>query len=240
MAEKYQTGYVPGVFDLFHTGHLNLLKRAKERSEYLIAGVLTDELAAHFKHRLPVIPFEERIAIVEAISYVDEAIPVTFENTRKIDAWHQLHFDCHFSGNDHGPDWVRDMAQLQEVGATMEYFPYTKGISSTEIKQILMHSQSERDLGKGKIALYGAGVRGQALRNRILSDGQGEIVLWMDRNFESYRKEGYNTDSIDQIQRVSYDKVIVAIKDVSAALEVRRELRKKGVPLEKIVLWANM
>lgn len=240
MLEKYKVGYVPGVFDLFHTGHLNLLKRSKERSEYLIAGVLTDELVVHFKHRLPVIPFEERIAIIEAVRYVDEVIPVTFENTRKIDAWKQIHFDCHFSGNDHGPDWVKDLAQLQEVGATMEYFPYTKGISSTEIKQILMQSKSGTDMIKGKIAIYGAGGRGKALREQILSNGEGEIVLWMDQNYESYRNAGYETDSIEKIQEVSYDKVIVAIRDVRAALEARRELRKMGVPLEKIVMWTDM
>lgn len=240
MLEKYKVGYVPGVFDLFHTGHLNLLKKSKERSEYLIAGVLTDELTAHFKHSLPIIPFEERIAIVESVRYVDRAIPVTFENTKKLDAWKQIHFDCHFSGDDHGADWVRDMAQLREVGAAMEYFPYTKGISSTEIKQILMQGKSAEDMRKGKIVLYGAGRRGQALRKQIVDGGEGEIVLWIDQDYASYRAAGFETESIDKISDVFYDKVIVAIKDVKAALEARRELRKRGVSLEKIVLWTDM
>ncbi len=240
MPGKYRRGYVPGVFDLFHTGHLNLLKNAKGRSEYLVAGVLTDELAAHFKHRLPVIPFEDRMAIVEAVRYVDEVIPVTFENTRKIDAWHQIHFDCHFSGNDHGPDWVKDKEQLGQVGAAMEYFPYTEGISSTDIKQIVSRNGQAGDLVTGKIALYGAGRRGQALHQRIHAEGMGEVVLWMDQAYEAYRGEGLNTVSPDEIRGVGCDKVVIAIRNLGAALEARRLLREKGVALQKIIVYADM
>lgn len=240
MSGKYKVGYVPGVYDMFHTGHLNLLKNSKARCGYLIAGVLTDELAAHFKHRLPVIPYEERAAIVEAVRYVDEVIPVTFENTKKIDAWKQIHFDCHFSGDDHGPDWTKDLIQLQKVGSAMEYFPYTKGISSTEIRQILTQGKLEEEMLKGRIAVYGAGIRGQKLKEQVLKNGQGKIVLWMDRDYESYRKQGFETDSILKITEVSYDKVVVAIKDLRAALDARRELRKEGVPLEKILMWTEI
>lgn len=133
-AEPYETGYVPGVFDLFHVGHLNLLRNAKRRCDYLIAGVLTDELVEYFKRRRPVISYEQRAAIVETISYVDRVVPVDFSNTRKIDAWNRYHYDCHFSGNDHGADWTRDMMQLREVGSNMEFFEYTKATSSTQIR----------------------------------------------------------------------------------------------------------
>ena len=177
MADKYKVGYVPGVFDLFHTGHLNLLKRSKERCDHLIAGVLTDELVYYFKNRLPVIPFEERIAIVEAVRYVDEVIPVTFENTRKIDAWKQIHFDCHFSGNDHGADWVKDLEQLQEVGAAMEYFTYTKGISSTEIKQIVMHSNSVEDLVNDRVVICTEEEIRQILECRLMNRREGDSLL---------------------------------------------------------------
>ncbi len=84
-AALYPVGYVPGVFDLFHVGHLNLLRNAKSRCEYLIAGVLTDELVEHFKKRKPVIPYAQRAAIISAVSYVDRVVPVDFSNTRKID-----------------------------------------------------------------------------------------------------------------------------------------------------------
>lgn len=133
----YKIGYVPGVFDLFHIGHLNLLKNCKERCEFLIAGVLTDELVQHFKGRVPYIPFAERAAIIESIKYVDRVVPVSFDNTVKIDAWHMYHFDCHFSGNDHGPDWDTDKKQLLAVGSNMEFFPYTQGTSSTQIKELI-------------------------------------------------------------------------------------------------------
>lgn len=133
--KPYKIGYVPGVYDLFHVGHLNLIRRSKERCDYLIVGVLTDELVEHFKHKRPYIPYEERAAVVAAIREVDEVVPVDFSNTRKIDAWHMYHFDCHFSGNDHGADWASDMKMLQEVGSNMEFFPYTQGTSSTQIKQ---------------------------------------------------------------------------------------------------------
>jgi len=135
--KQYKIGYVPGVFDLFHIGHLNLLKRSKERCEYLIAGVLTDELVMHFKGRVPYIPFAERAAIVEALKYVDKVVPVSFNNTVKIDAWKLYHYDCHFSGNDHGSDWDTDKKQLVEVGSNMEFFPYTEGTSSTQIKEMI-------------------------------------------------------------------------------------------------------
>ena len=133
----YGIGYVPGVFDLFHVGHLNLLRRSKARCDFLIAGVLTDELVEYFKKRRPVVPYEQRAAVVGAISYVDRVVPVDFSNTYKIDAWKKYHFDCHFSGNDHGADWSHDLQQLREVGSNMEFFEYTKATSSTQIKEKL-------------------------------------------------------------------------------------------------------
>lgn len=132
--KPYGIGYVPGVFDLFHVGHLNLLRNAKSRCGYLIAGVLTDELVEHFKNRKPVIPYAQRAAIVNEISYVDRVVPVDFTNTYKIDAWKRYRFDCHFSGNDHGIDWVEDLRQLREVGSNMEFFAYTQATSSTQIR----------------------------------------------------------------------------------------------------------
>jgi cytidyltransferase-like protein len=134
---KYNIGYVPGVFDLFHVGHLNLLRNSKERCNYLIAGVLTDELVTHFKGRPPFIPFEERRAIVESIRYVDKVVAVDFSNTVKIDAWKLYHFDCHFSGNDHGPEWDEDLRQLREVGSNMEFLPYTHTTNSTQIRKLI-------------------------------------------------------------------------------------------------------
>ena len=71
---------------------------------------------------------------------MDEVVPVNFENTRKIDAWHLYHYDCHFSGNDHGADWDYDLKQLREVGSNMEFLQYTLSTSSTQIKKLIEKS----------------------------------------------------------------------------------------------------
>lgn len=135
--KPYGIGYVPGAFDLFHAGHLNLLRNSKNRCEYLIAGVLTDELYEYFKHKKCVIPFEQRYAIVDSCRFVDRTVPVDFSNTKKIDAWNMYHFDCHFSGDDHVGLWDKDMEELAKVGATMEFFAYSRANSSTDIRKLM-------------------------------------------------------------------------------------------------------
>lgn len=140
--KQYKIGYIAGVFDLFHVGHLNLLRRAKERCDYLMVGVLSDELVIKFKNNPPYIPFEERKQILEAIKYVDEVVMVTEENHEKMKAWNLYHFDCLFSGDDYSenPYWVEDRKALQKVKSDIEYFPYTKSTSSTMIKAAIIRS----------------------------------------------------------------------------------------------------
>lgn len=133
--KKYKIGYTTGVFDMFHIGHLNILKRAKENCEYLIVGVSTDEVVEEYKNKKTVIPFEERIAIVSAIKYVDEAVPQ--ESMDKMKAYEKLKFDVIF----HGSDWKNsDMyneitEKFAKIGVDVVFFPYTKGISTTIINQ---------------------------------------------------------------------------------------------------------
>ena len=137
MDKKYKIGYTTGVYDMFHIGHLNLLKRAKEKCDYLIVGVSTDEVVKEYKHKTPVIPFTERIAIVEAIRYVDKAVPQ--KSMDKMIAWECLHFDVIFHGDDwKGSDMYNEIEQkLKTVGCDMCFLPHTAGISSTDIlKQI--------------------------------------------------------------------------------------------------------
>ena len=136
-------GYTTGVFDLFHIGHLNLLRRAKEQCDYLIVGVSTDELVS-YKHKQAVIPFEERKQIVGAIKYVDEV--VAQESMDKMAAWERLHFNVMFVGDDWKgtPKWDAYERQFKEVGVEIVYFPYTKGTSSTLINQTLEKLREER------------------------------------------------------------------------------------------------
>ncbi len=135
--KKYEIGYTTGVFDLFHIGHLNILKRAKEQCEYLIVGVSTDELVESYKHKTPVIPFEERTAIVEAIKYVDKV--VVQESMDKFSAWEKLRFNVVF----HGDDWKnssmydRYIDEFKKVGVDVVFLPHTDGVSSTQIAQRL-------------------------------------------------------------------------------------------------------
>lgn len=129
-------GYTAGVYDLFHIGHLNLLRKAKAQCDKLIVGVTTDELVS-YKHKSAVIPFEERIEIVRAIRYVDEAVAQT--SMDKMDAWERLKFNVMFVGDDwkNTPKWDAFEKQFAEVGVKIVYFPYTKGTSSTLINETL-------------------------------------------------------------------------------------------------------
>ncbi|MDO4622180.1 MAG: adenylyltransferase/cytidyltransferase family protein [Eubacteriales bacterium] len=135
--KPYRIGYVPGVFDLFHSGHLRLLERCKERCDYLIVGVLTDELVEYYKGHGTVISYADRARVIEGLKVVDEVIPVDFSNTDKLDAWERLHYDCHFSGDDHINHWNDVWEELKKRGSNMEFFSYTQGISSTEIRKKL-------------------------------------------------------------------------------------------------------
>ena len=135
--KKYKVGYVPGVYDLFHIGHLNLIQNCKKYCEYLIVGVLSDELVEFYKGKRPFIPFAERIAIIDALRDVDETVRVDSSNTDKMDAWKQLKYDVHFSGDDHLHDWKEEKIKLQELGATIEFLPYTKSTSSTQIRDLI-------------------------------------------------------------------------------------------------------
>ncbi len=137
--KKYHVGYVAGVFDLFHIGHLNLLRRAKEQCDYLIVGVVTDRQARESKKLPPFIPFEERVKLVEACRYVDEVREIPYEHPDTDMAWQMYHFDVQFSGSDYEHDsvWLAKKKFLEERGSTMVFFPYTESTSSTKLKKLI-------------------------------------------------------------------------------------------------------
>lgn len=135
--KKYHTGYVAGVFDLFHIGHLNLLRRAKQECDYLIVGVVTDEQVIEDKKTKPCIPFAERLAIVQACKYVDEAVEIPADNPGTEAAYYKYRFDAQFSGSDYeeNPYWISKKLFLRQHGAELVFFPYTENVSSTELKE---------------------------------------------------------------------------------------------------------
>ncbi len=143
-------GYTTGVFDMFHLGHLNIIKRAKELCDYLIVGVSTDELVLHDKGKIPVIPYEERAAIIEALRYVDEVVPQ--EDKNKLAAWKRLHFNKMFVGSDWQgtPQWQGFEEQFTPLGVEIVYLPYTQGVSSTKLTQVIKQILDEHpELGGG-------------------------------------------------------------------------------------------
>lgn len=136
MVKKYNIGYTSGVFDLFHIGHLNVLRNAKSYCNKLIVGV-SDDLLVSYKNKKSVIPFIERIEIVKHIDFVDEVVCQSDMN--KMYMWSKLKFDVMFVGDDwKGTDKWNDIeAQFSKINVDLIYFPYTKGTSSTLINSTL-------------------------------------------------------------------------------------------------------
>ncbi|MCD7826895.1 MAG: adenylyltransferase/cytidyltransferase family protein [Clostridiaceae bacterium] len=134
---KYKIGYTTGVFDMFHIGHLNLLRQAKERCQVLIVGVSTDEVVRTYKDKIPVVAFEQRKQIVEAIRYVDFVVPQS--SMDKMEAWNILHFDAIFHGDDwKGTGLYRDYEEcFRQKGVDIVYLPHTDGVSSTLLRNMI-------------------------------------------------------------------------------------------------------
>ena len=154
-------GYAPGAFDLFHVGHLNLLRNARSRCDYLIAGVVSDDMLKLNKGITPVVSLEERLEIVRSIGFVDKA--VAEDVPYKIDMWHELQFDVLFKGDDwKGTEkgtWLdRDFAA---VGVEVVYLPRMPNTSSTALRAAL------RNINQiGERLMRGA--QGNSLGNREL------------------------------------------------------------------------
>jgi glycerol-3-phosphate cytidylyltransferase len=130
-------GYTTGVYDLFHIGHVNLLRRARLECDYLIVGVTTDELCIEAKGKAPIIPFTERMSVVESVRYVDMVVPQV--NYDKMEAWRNHKFNVMFVGDDWKgtPKWVALEQEFSVLGVEIVYFPYSQQTSSTRIRAIL-------------------------------------------------------------------------------------------------------
>lgn len=138
-ANEPKVGYLSGVFDLYHIGHINMFRRAKEQCNYLIVGVTSDEYVINKKKRTPFIPCDERIAVIKSCKYVDEVVEIPYMHEEITEAWEKYHYDVQFCGSDYEHDswWLAQKAWLEERGSTIVFFPYTQQTSSTKIKSLI-------------------------------------------------------------------------------------------------------
>ncbi len=141
--KKYHLGYTAGAFDMFHTGHVNLLRRSKEMCDYLIVGVMSDEAIRNFKGKEPVIPYEDRAAVVASCRYVDEVVEIPYMRGNSDEAWKMYHFDVQFCGSDYvgNEGRMKEKEFLEAHGAELVMFPYTEHISSSDIRTKLKKSE---------------------------------------------------------------------------------------------------
>lgn len=130
-------GYTQGTFDMFHIGHLNLIKNAKRHCDYLIVGVNTDELVESYKNKRPIVPLEERVEIVRAIKYVDEVIVTKTLDKKEI--WDKVRFNEIYIGDDWKGNarWEQTGKDMEQLGARLVFLPYTKETSSTMLREKL-------------------------------------------------------------------------------------------------------
>lgn len=135
--KHYKIGYTTGVYDMFHIGHLNILRKAKEMCDYLIVGVTTDELCFARKHKYPIINQEDRMAIVAAIRYVDKVVPQS--DMEKIKPVKELKADAVFVGSDWKgtSSWIQYEKEFAEVGCDVVYLDHTEGISSSILRELI-------------------------------------------------------------------------------------------------------
>lgn len=145
-------GYAPGVYDMFHVGHLNILKHARSNCDFLIAGAVSDEMAFQAKGRYPIVPLAERLEILSAINYVDqvhaELVP------HKLETWRELQFDVMLKGDDWRgtPKGMKLEAEFAAVGVEIVYFPYTVHTSSTLLRSALTASLPTQNNGEARVS----------------------------------------------------------------------------------------
>ncbi len=136
-------GFTCGVYDLMHVGHLNLFERCKQMCDYLIVGICDDNYVRDIKHKQPIFPLEERVRLVSALKCVDEVVVCSIQETEdKMLAYEKFKFDILFSGDDWKgtPRYLATEKQFAPLGVKIEYLPYTKGISTTDLKQRIINA----------------------------------------------------------------------------------------------------
>ena len=130
-------GYTQGTFDMFHIGHMNLIKNAKRHCDYLVVGVNSDDLVESYKNKRPIIPLDERVEIMRAIKYVDEVIVTNTLDKKEI--WEKVRFNEIYIGDDWKGNerWEKTGKEMEQLGAKLVFLPYTKDTSSTMLREKL-------------------------------------------------------------------------------------------------------
>ena len=130
-------GYTQGTFDMFHIGHLNLIKNAKRHCDYLVVGVNSDDLVESYKNKRPIIPLDERVEIMRAIKYVDEVIVTNTLDKKEI--WEKVRFNEIYIGDDWKGNerWEKTGKEMEQLGSKLVFLPYTKDTSSTMLREKL-------------------------------------------------------------------------------------------------------
>ncbi len=253
--KRWKKGYVSGSFDLFHIGHLKLIRRAKERCAYLVVGVLTDENIVNMKKKWPVIPLKDRMEIVGALKYVDEVDATTEPLLNKLAAWEKYGFDAMFSGDDHARDgWAWEDEELKKRGADLVFFPYTKEVSSAMLQELTLPPKAKdadaprRIEGftylfpfdkaqKGeRIVLYGAGNVAAQYAAQLEALDYCEVVAFADTYAEqgaSFKGKRCFTPDELLLHMDSFDRIVIASAKHYDQIIVR--LRALGIRPERIV-----
>ena len=242
--KKYHIGYVQGTFDMFHIGHLNLLQRAKEYCDILYVGVVSDDYSKAMKGIKPYIVSDERVAIVSAINVVDKVFVIDYTDRPVVEFWEKHKFDCFFSGDDHKNGGF--MQELRENGIDYMFFPYTRHISSTKLKEQMrrriLYGWAEDypfDILPKNIALYGAGIFGKALYEKICHNTQIKIVHWIDKKANELKADGWPVEMPNNLILNDYEKIVIAVKRKTLAESIQKELVTMGISAEKI-LWFDV
>lgn len=141
MKKHYKIGYIAGMFDIIHAGHIDILEKSKSMCDTLIVAIGTDEFMIKRKNRNSIVPYEERKKIVESIKYVDIVVPEVDLN--KLNEYYKYHFDVMFSGDDHKyePIYIEAEKSLNKLGVDVIYFPRLRNISSTSIRKKVLNNQ---------------------------------------------------------------------------------------------------
>ena len=253
--KHWHTGYVSGSFDMFHIGHLNLIRRSKERCDRLIVGILTDENIAEGKKKWPVIPLRDRMEIVSSIKYVDEVDITTKPLLNKVTAWEKYHFGAMFSGDDHVDDgWAWEEKELKARGADLVFFPYTKEVSTTGLRRETLPPRAENadkarktrafkhlfpfdKVNKGeRIIVYGTGDVGAQYAGQLAALDYCEVAAFADTYAgEGALFEGKRCLKPEELpgNTGSFDRIVVASTKYHA--QILERLRALGIQPGRIV-----